>query len=85
MSPFVTRDEILKLLWDDEAGNLAIEDEGGWLSRGEEYVDLVHLPQGVHRALTNNAANMKDFIRRRSLSDQTWSKLCSLLVGETVQ
>ncbi|MEO6599802.1 MAG: hypothetical protein ABIQ16_08025 [Polyangiaceae bacterium] len=80
-SRFAARREILELLSDDEVGRV-IQEEGGHLSFGEEYVDLAHLPQGVHRALASDSLNLKDFIRRRAVSDQTWSNICSTLGRE---
>lgn len=72
------RHEILELLSDAEASHVT-EEEGGQLTRGEEYIDLVHLAQGVHRALTSDALNIEGFIRRGAVSAETWSKICSTL------
>ena len=72
--------QIRELLSEDETERV-IEEAGGRLSHGEEYVDLAHLSQGVHRALTSDALNMKDFIRRRAVSAHTWSRICSTLMG----
>lgn len=72
--------QIRELLSEDEAERV-IEEAGARLSHGEEYVDLAHLSQGVHRALTGDALNMKDFIRRRAVSAHTWSRICSTLMG----
>lgn len=79
-SKITASDQIRELLSEAEAERV-IEEAGGRLSHGEEYVDLAHLSQGVHRALTGDALNMKDFIRRRAVSAHTWSRICSTLMG----
>ena len=43
----VTRDTILKLLSDEENARVATGEAGARLSEGDEYLDLLHLDQGV--------------------------------------
>ena len=76
----VTRDTILKLLSDEENARVATGEAGSRLNEGDEYLDLLHLDQGVQRA-----GSMKgNFLPRSAVSDETWHKILTHLGGATL-
>jgi hypothetical protein len=78
---YVTRDEILGLLSDDEVARVSSTEASGVLTRGEEYVDLIHLSQGVRQAQTSDSLSMEHFLPRKAVSEETWLKISSRLAG----
>ena len=76
----VTRDTILKLLSDEENARVATGEAGARLSEGDEYLDLLHLDQGVQRA----GITMGHFLPRSAVSDETWHKILAHLDGGTL-
>jgi hypothetical protein len=73
------RDEILKLLSDDENAKVS-NAEGKPLPAGEEYVDLEDLEAGVQKAsdamTSDEAANI---VPRSAVHDETWTKILAQL------
>ena len=76
----VTRDTILKLLSDEENARVATGEAEARLSEGDEYLDLLHLDQGVQRA----GITMGHFLPRSAVSDETWHKILAHLDGGTL-
>ncbi len=78
---FVTRDEILKLLSDDEIARLSTREAGPALAVGDEYVDLKHLKGGVRRMTAEMRVKTGDVLPHGAVTDETWSKICAVLTG----
>lgn len=74
---YVTREEILKLLSDEEIARVSTSEGGPPLAEGEEYVDLEHLNEGIQRVRETNTVRMGSVLPRRSVEDKTWSRICS--------
>ena len=74
----VTRGTILKLLSDEENARVATGEAGARLSEGDEYLDLLHLDQGVQRA-----GIMKGhFLPRSAVSDEPGTKSSRIWMAE---
>jgi hypothetical protein len=80
---YVTRDNILKLLSDDEVAKVSSEETAARLSDGDEYVDLDEIDQGVQRAVgaTTPTARM---LPRRAVRQDTWIKILTQLAAGRV-
>lgn len=81
---FVTRDEILELLSDDEIARVSTREAGSALVPGDEYVDLKHLKNGVRRMTAETRVKTSDVLPRGAVNDETWSAIRALLAGRHV-
>ena len=52
----VKRDEIVKLLSDEENAKVSMAESAASLAVGQEYVDLEHLDQGIQRKSTSSSS-----------------------------
>jgi|GEM_PF-85455 len=75
---FVSRDQVLELLSDDEVTKVSLAETAGAIAEGEEYVDLLHMDRGVRRALAGS--NAGGLLARKAVEDDTWVRITSLLV-----
>lgn len=73
------RDQILKLLSDEEVAKVSSAECATGLANGVQYLDLAHLDRGVQIAGILNKFNAGDVIPRNSVSDQTWHKITAQL------
>jgi hypothetical protein len=75
----VVRDNILKMLSDEESAKVSTAETASRLTEGGEYLDLEHLDQGVQRAKAATKATMGHVLPRTAVSDETWSKILAQL------
>ena len=75
---YTTRDNILKLLSDDEVARVSTAETAASLSDGDEYLDLEQLEQGVQRA-RRTATPMGRVLPRKVVHADTWSKILTQL------
>ncbi len=75
----VARDNILKLLSNEEIAKVSTAEAASGLTEGGEYLDLEHLDQGVQRAKAATRATMGHVLPRSAVSDKTWSKILAQL------
>jgi hypothetical protein len=73
-----TRDGILNLLSDEEVARVSTAEATPHLVDGDEYIDLGQLEQGVQRA-SGDVAPMGRILPRKSVHDDTWSKIVKQL------
>ena len=74
----VVRENVLKLLSDDEVASVSTAETATRLLDGEEYLDLEELERGVQQARKAGPA-MGHVLPRRALHKDTWSKILTLL------
>lgn len=77
-SAFVTRDDVLKLLSDDEVASVSMAETTARLAEGEEFLDLEHLDKGVLQA-KGKSASMGRVLPKKSVHPETWQKFLSHL------
>ena len=76
---YVTRDAILKLLSDEEIGRVSALEAGPPLVEGDEYLDLLHLDEGVRQVHPTTKVAIHQVLPRSAVRDETWTKICSRL------
>ena len=76
----VARDNILKLLSNEEIAKVSSAEAASGLTEGEEYLDLEHLDQGVQRAKAATNDTMGHVLPRSAVRGETWSKILARLV-----
>ena len=76
---YVTRDNIMKVLSNDEIAKVSTAEAAAGLTEGGEYLDLEHLDQGVQRAKAATKATMGHVLPRSAVCGETWSKILSQL------
>ena len=80
----VARDNILKLLSNEEIAKISTAEAASGLTEGGEYLDLEHLDQGVQRAKAAIKVAMGQVLPRSAVCDETWSKiLAHVVAGDT--
>lgn len=77
---YVTRDEILKLLSDDEVARVSTAETALGLATGDDYLDLEQLDQGVQRA-SGALAGMGNLLPKKAVQETTWSKILMRLAA----
>jgi hypothetical protein len=82
-SDYVTREELLKLLSDDEVARVSTA-EAAVLAAGDQYIELDHLNHGVRKA-RRNAPPMTGVLPRKSVQEATWTKIVARLAEPRVQ
>lgn len=70
----VDRDRILKLLSKDEIGRVSTAETALSLPKGDEYLDLSHLDQGIQKA-SGGAVVMGHILSRKSVTKDTWARI----------
>jgi len=79
-SDYVTRDSIMKLLSDDEIARVSTAEAGSQLSNGDEYLDMEHFEEGVHKAKSGKIP-MGRVLSRNSVREQTWRAILAKLAS----
>jgi hypothetical protein len=74
----VVRENVLKLLSDDEVASVSTAETATRLLDGEEYLDLEELERGVQQAKKAGPA-MGRVLPRKAVHKDTWSKILTLL------
>ena len=75
----VTRENILRLLSDDEVASVSHIEATARLLDGEEYLDLEELEQGVQSAFGTTPTPMGYVLPRRGVHAATWDKILERL------
>jgi hypothetical protein len=78
---YLTRDEILEFLSDEELARVSTMEEAPRLAVGEEYIDLTRLHQGVRLVQARSEVTTARMLPRSAVSDETWSGILALLAG----
>ena len=76
----VIREEILKLLSNEELSKVTAQEEPPRLVEADEYIDLEHLERGVQQVHTNSKINTGNVIPRSAVKEETWSKIIKKLM-----
>ena len=79
--PFA-REHLLQLLSAGELAGVGIADTHTHLRRGDEYLDLEQLQQGVLRA-DGAVANLAHVLPRKAINEDTWRKILRQLKAAT--
>ena len=77
---YLTRDNIMRLLSDDEVAAVSTAQTAPHLADGDEYVDLGTLSRGTHGGHGVTTA-MGHVLPRKAVADATWQRI--LLALET--
>jgi hypothetical protein len=77
-SEYVSRNNILKLLSDDEVARVSTAETVAHLSDGDEYLDLEQLDRGVQRA-PGRVTPMGRVLPRKAVQEDTWRKILTRL------
>jgi len=75
----VARNNILKLLSNEEVAKVSSAEAVSGLTEGGEYLDLEHLDQGVQRAKAAAKVTMGHVIPRSAVRGETWTKILAQL------
>jgi hypothetical protein len=71
----VARDNILKILSNEEIAKVSTAEGKSVLPVGTEYLDLEHLDQGVQSAKAATKVTIGHVLPRSAVSGETWSKI----------
>lgn len=71
---FLARAAILQLLSSGEATNISGTEAKTDLRRGDEYLDLDHLQQGIQRA-DGTKTSVRNLLPRRAVHEDTWRRI----------
>jgi hypothetical protein len=71
----VVRENILRLLSDDEVASVSHLEATGRLLDGEEYLDLEQLGRGVQNDFGTSATPMGHVLPRRAVHPATWERI----------
>jgi len=74
---FISRDNILKILNDEEAARVRLGSTAAQLANGDEFIDLTQIELGVQRAGQSNA--LEDVLARKAVHENTWRKIVANL------
>ena len=79
---YVQRDNILKLLSDEEAARVSTAETEKHLAGGDEYLDLEALDRGVQEARGEGVV-MGRVLPRKAVHENTWSNIINQLKKPT--
>jgi len=79
---YVTRDDLLKLLSDDEMASVSMVETSA-LTDGDEYLDLEHLDKGVLRAKgkATPTTQMGHVLAKKAVHEKKWNKILAQLAS----
>lgn len=69
-----TREHVLQLLSPGELASVGVAETETHLRRGDEYLDLEQLQQGVLRA-DGAVANLSHMLPRKAINEDTWRRI----------
>ena len=78
---YVTREALLSLLSDDEVARVSTTEASPRLENNEEYIDLLHLSEGVRTVSASSVLTMGHVLARNSVGKETWTRICSRLTS----
>ena len=70
----LTREHIMKLLSDGEVASVSTAETSTHLRRGDEYLDLEHLEQGVQRS-DGAVSRLGHVLPRKAIHEDTWRRI----------
>jgi hypothetical protein len=73
-----TREDLWRLISDDEVGSARAVEPAVRLSDGDEYLDLRRLVEGVHRA-RGPAVPTEHLLPRKAVQEDTWTRIVAQL------
>ena len=76
---YVSRDTIPKLLSDVEIAKVSMAEAASGLSKGDEYVDLEQLDQGVRRSDPGTKVTMGRVVPRSAVGAASWARILAQL------
>lgn len=71
---FFSREHVMALLSNGEVASVSTAETTTHLRRGDEYLDLEHLEQGVLRA-DGAVANLGHVLPRKAINEDTWRRI----------
>ena len=74
-----TRDDLLKILSDEEVVGLSSAKTGTLIALGAEFIDLTEIERGVQRA--GEVHPTKDVLPRKAVHENTWRKIVANLTA----
>ena len=77
-SEYLTRNDIMKLLSDEEVSRVSTNETAVRLATGDEYLDLERLDRGVQKARESTTA-MGLVLARSAVHANTWNKIVAQL------
>ena len=80
--PLFAREHVLQLLSAGELAGVGNADTHTHLRRGDEYLDLEQLQQGVLRA-DGAVANLANVLPRKAINEDTWRRILRQLKAAT--
>lgn len=72
---YVARDDIMKLLSNEEVAKVSAAEGTCGLIEGGEYLDLEHLDQGIQRAKAPIEVTMGHILPRSAVCVETWNRI----------
>lgn len=78
---YATRDNLMKLLSDEEVARVSTAETAAQLADGDEYVDLEMLGGGVRKATGKGTTPMGRVLPRKAVLEATWRKILLLLAA----
>ncbi len=75
---YVIREEVMKLLSDEEVAKVSLAETAAHLKEGQEYLDLEQTIQGVRRASWTSAPTGR-VLPRDAVPASTWGKILALV------
>jgi len=79
---YIARDEIMKMLSDDEIAKVSTAETAAELDEGDEYLDLEHIDKGV-RSAVGKLAKISNLLPRKAVHEATWSKILVQLASRS--
>jgi hypothetical protein len=74
----IARNDLLKLLTDDEVASVSTAETAGQLDDQDEYLDLSNLDKGVRRAKRGQTLT-SSVLPKKAVSKETWNKIMAQL------
>ena len=74
----IARNDLLKLLTDDEVASVSNAETAGQLDDQDEYLDLSNLDKGVRRAKRGQTLT-SSVLPKKAVSKETWNKIMAQL------
>lgn len=75
----VTRDNLLKILSDEEVVCVGSAQTAALIVDGDEFIDLAEIDRGVQRA--GESRPLKDVLPRKAVHENTWRKIVTNLTA----
>jgi hypothetical protein len=77
----LTRDNLLKILSDEEVARVSLRETAASLVDGDEFIDLTQIELGVQRAGAGVSSPTLDVLSRKVVHENTWRKIVANLTA----